>query len=230
MGDDDLLDEGETEAGALLLRREERPEDVVDRVDGHAGAIVADADALDAVHGVTLTLDDNLRRDSRLIAGLERVATEVAERLTKQDLVAFDPAELAADDDVPAARPHVGPDFLGRALGEPGHLDGRQRELGRTSEVQEVGDDLSECYRFVPDALDVRTKVCRETVQIEQPAVSVDRGEAVAELVGDPGGHLPEAGQAVFQSELFLELHHFGEVAEQADDALRGAAGPFANG
>ena len=100
----------------------------------HAGAVVADADALDAVHGVTLTFDDDLRHDSRLIAGLERVATEVAERLTKQDLVAFDAAELAADDDVPAARPHVGPDFLGRALDErrpsrrapaPARSDGR---------------------------------------------------------------------------------------------------------
>ena len=61
-------------------------------------------------------------------------------------------------------------------------------------------------------------------LQIEQPAISVDGREAVAKLVGDAGGHLPEAGEAVFQPELLFELHHFGQVAEEADDAVRGAA------
>ena len=178
---------------------------------------------------IALPFDDDLRDDPRLVAGLERVAAQVAERLAKQDLVAFDPAELAAHDDVTAPRAHVGADLLGRALDEAGHLDRRQRQLGRTGEVQEVGDDLSERLGLVADALHVGAKVSRQAFEIEQPAVAVDRREPVAELVGDAGGHLAEPSEAVLQPELFFELHHFGQIAEEADDAVRGAAGLFAN-
>jgi hypothetical protein len=48
----------------------------------------------------------------------------------------------------------------------------------------------------------------------------VNRGETVAELVGDPRRELAEPGQAVLQPQLFFELHHLGEIREQADRAL----------
>ena len=45
----------------------------------------------------------------------------------------------------------------------------------------------------------------------------------------DAGRHLPQARQAVLEPQLFFELHHLGEIAEEADDAMRFAAGVLTN-
>ena len=49
----------------------------------------------------------------------------------------------------------------------------------------------------------------------------MDRREAVAELVRDTRGELADLRQAVLQPQLLLELDDVGEVAEQADRAVR---------
>ena len=52
----------------------------------------------------------------------------------------------------------------------------------------------------------------------------MDRRQAVAELVRDPGGQLAEPRQAVLQPQLLFELDDVAEVGEQADRAVRAAA------
>ena len=52
----------------------------------------------------------------------------------------------------------------------------------------------------------------------------MNRRQAVAELVGDAGGELAKTGQAVFQPELFFELHHFRQVREETHGAVRAAS------
>ena len=56
--------------------------------------------------------------------------------------------------------------------------------------------------------------------QIEQPAVPVNRGEAVPELVRDARGQLAEPCEAVLQPQLIFEIRDLTEVAEQADRAV----------
>ena len=68
---------------------------------------------------------------------------------------------------------------------------------------------------------DVRPEFRRQPFEIEQPRVAVDRRQPVAELVRDAGGQLAEPRQAVLQPQLLLEIHDLGQVAEQADRAVR---------
>ena len=54
---------------------------------------------------------------------------------------------------------------------------------------------------------------------IDQLAVAVDRRQAVAKLVRDPGGQLAEPCQRFLQPKLLFEMRDRGEIREQADDA-----------
>ena len=66
-------------------------------------------------------------------------------------------------------------------------------------------------------------KSAGSALEIQQPAVAVDRGQAVAEFVRDAGGQLAEPGEAVLQPQLLFEIDDFAEIGEQADRAVREA-------
>ena len=135
----------------LRLGREERTEDAITDVVRHAGTVVADADAQQAVHDIPLAFDHDLRADLGLIARLERVAAQVAHRLTQEHLVAFDASEVPAHDDVSASRPGFGTNFVRGAFGKHGHLHRCQRELGRPGKVEKIRDHLAKGLGLVAD-------------------------------------------------------------------------------
>ena len=109
--------------------------------------------------------------------------------------------------------------IVGGTLDDRPKIVGGQRQPGRTREVQEVRHDLAERLGLLPDAFDVRLELRRKRSRVEQLAVTVNSGEAVAEFVGDPRRQFAESRQGFLQSELFLELHDRRQVREQADDA-----------
>ena len=96
-----------------------------------------------------------MRRDACRAAGLERVAAQVAQRLSQQDFVAFDRPELSADRDRAGSRQRVRPDFVRGPFGEVGHVDTGERQLRGLGEVQEVGDHLAEGFGLVANALHI---------------------------------------------------------------------------
>ena len=112
VGDDHLLDECEAETRPVRLRREEGPEDAGRIGLVHARAIVGNGDALLALRRVDCAVDGDVRRDACRAAGLERVAAQVAQRLSQQDFVAFDRSEFAVDETVAGSRQGVCPDFV----------------------------------------------------------------------------------------------------------------------
>ena len=115
-------------------------------------------------------------------------------------------AELAAHGDVAAERSRLGAQLLGGALADGAEVDGRQRELRRPREVQEVGDDLAERLGLGANAFDVRPVGFRQRLQVEQLAVAVNRRQPVAELVSDARRQLADRRQALLQPQLLFEV------------------------
>src|SRR5262245_18493381 len=60
----------------------------------------------------------------------------------------------------------------------------------------------------------------RERLEIEQTAIAVNRGQTVAELVGDPRGHLTQARERFFHLQLLPELDDRGQIGEETDRPL----------
>ena len=85
--DDYFLHQREPEAGSARFGRKKRPENAVGDFRIEPGAVVGDAHAQRAA-AFPRTFDNDARADRS--AGLERVATEIAESLAQQDFVAFD--------------------------------------------------------------------------------------------------------------------------------------------
>jgi hypothetical protein len=100
--DDDILHEGEAEAGAVPLGGEERPEDSIALRGLDAGTVVVHDDPHELLRLIDLRLNDDDRGERRSGARLDGIPEQVAERLPQQDLIALEAAELAADRDVAA--------------------------------------------------------------------------------------------------------------------------------
>ena len=118
--DDHFLDDRQAEAGAVSLGRDERLEDVCERVLRNARSVVLDGNANRRSFGQPF--DTNRGNDGRSGAGLGAIADQVADRLPQQNLIPQHTAELPRDDD--AAR-------LERLVGDRALDDGPQIESGR---------------------------------------------------------------------------------------------------
>ena len=148
------------------------------------------------------------RRDPGVRAGLERVAAQIAERLTQEHLVAVDRARTRRE---PPPRRRATrasrADFLGAALDDGAACRRAQDQLAPArAKFRKLRDDLAERLRLVADAVHVGRVVGGQPLEIEQPRVPVDGRQAVAELVRDPRGQLADLRQAVLQPQLLLEL------------------------
>ena len=78
-------------------------------------------------------------------------------------------------------------------------IHGRELHLLGPGEVEKVGDDLAERLGFLADPFDVGLILRRECLRVDQAAVAMNRGEAVAELMGDAGGQLPSRASVSFR-------------------------------
>ena len=139
-------------------------------------------------------------------AGVDRVATEVAQRLPQQDFVAFHVGKLTANVHITTFRPRVPSDLLRRAFDELAEAHLPEAQLGGAGEVQEVVDHFSQGDGLLPDSFDVRFVLRLQLPRIEKSAIPMDRDETVAELVGDAGYQFSDPGQAVLQSQTLLKL------------------------
>src|SRR5262245_34393399 len=155
VSDDDLLHQGEAKARAPGLGREEWTEHPFSYRRRDPRPVVADHDAQRLLIAIDRALSSDVRCDTRADAGLERIAKEVTDRLTQQDVISVDARELAANDELAAARFHLRTDIVGTALDHRGHLDRAHDQLGRLGEVQEVRDDLPELLGLRTDTRDI---------------------------------------------------------------------------
>ena len=95
------------------------------------------------------------RRDPGVGTGLERVATQVAERLPQQDVVALRPLPNSPRDlDTAAARRGLGRALVGGAIDEPLQAT-RWRSVNSVGlrEIEEIGHDLAKRVGLVPESL-----------------------------------------------------------------------------
>ena len=88
-------------------------------------------------------------------------------------------------------------------------------------EVQEIRHHLAERFGLLADALDMRVIRRRQRVQIEQPRVTVNRRQAVAELVRDARRQLADLREALLQPKLLLHFDDRRQIGEQANGAVR---------
>ena len=151
-------------------------------------------------------------------ARVDRVATEVAQRLPKQDLVAFHVGKLTGNVHITAFRPRVPPDLLRRGCDELA-----EAQLAWAGEVQEVVDHFPQDDGLLPDTFDVRLVLRLQLPRIEQSAIPVDCGETVAELVGDAGRQFSDPGQDLLQPQTLLEVDDRAQVGEETDRTLEAA-------
>ena len=136
---------------------------------------------------------------------LDAVANQVAEHLPQQHLVAVDRRRTRRRRDRPRAaaraarpRPRARP-AAPRSTGENATWSGR-RSSGSWSPPcpsASVSCRMPSTYGPV---------LRRQRLRIDQPAVAVDRRQAVAELVRDAGGQLAEPRQRLLEPQLLLEL------------------------
>ena len=154
-----------------------------------------------------------------------RVANQVAEDLTQQHLVAVHGRERAFHEHVGPGRQLVS-QVVERALGHDAQVHARRtppasgranfRKFVITWPRASVSCRMPSTYgRYASGSASGS----------QQPAVAVDRGQAVAEFVRDAGRQLPQPRQGVLEPQLLFQLAQGREVGEQAHDALAIAAG-----
>src|SRR5688572_28194871 len=112
VSDDDFLDEGEAETGAARLGGEEGTEHALGHRRGDPRPVVADDDAEQLVFAVDRPVDGDARRDTGIDARFERIAEQVADRLAQQHIVSLDPPEVAAHEQLAAARLDLAADIV----------------------------------------------------------------------------------------------------------------------
>ena len=155
------------------------------------------------------------------LARLGGIAQEVAEDLAQEHFIAVYLGELAGHLNRRPGRQLV-PKVVGGAPRDASGIDRAQRDLLRARKVQEVGDHIAKRLRLLADALDIGPILRRQRLRIEQPAISMDRRQAVAELVRDARRQLAQPSERFLQAKLLFELDDIGEIREQADCTARG--------
>src|SRR5258705_10563977 len=136
-------------------------------------------------------MDGDGRRDAGGFARLCRVAQQVPEYLAQQRLVSLDLSKIALNRDRGALRQVVA-QIVGGATSDGAKIDRREQDLFGAREIEKVRDDLPEHFRLLADPLDVRTVLARQGFRIDQPAIAVNRREAIAKLVRDARGKLSQ--------------------------------------
>ena len=217
---DDFLDQRKAQTSTLGFGREEGVEHAVaDRL-RESGTVVADRQGANALRAIDVGFDNDGGSRPGRRARLDRVAQQIADRLPQQHIVALHGREVAGDENVALQRARVATKIVGGALGHGTQIDGRQRELGGAGEVEEIRHHFAHRFGLGANAFDVGSKRRGQGIEIEQTAVAVNRGQAVAELVRDAGGQLAHPRQAVLQAELLLECDDGREVREEANGSL----------
>ncbi len=103
------------------------------------------------------------------------------------------------------ALPAAGRSSIARCDHRP-QVHRRHRQLIRARELQEVRDDLAKRGGFGANPLDAGACLIGQRIRIEQPAVAMNGGEAVAEFVGEAGGELAQARERFLEPQLLFEL------------------------
>ncbi len=221
--DDHLLDDGQPQAGAPRTRREERLEHPRPRVrPGCPGR------CRPRKRGTTRSSADPR---TRTVGGTCAVAhASAALRIRLPNTCRSSTSSPSTGANVPSTSTSVcgGSSWARSSTARRATLAGPRAAnaawLG-PGELQEVRHHVAQRIGFLPDAVHVGAIGLGQRVGPEQPAVAVDRGQAVAELVRDAGGQLPQPRQRFLEPQLLFQLAQRGEVRQQADDALAVAAG-----
>jgi hypothetical protein len=182
-----------------LLRREEGTEDALAMRGVDAGAVVCDVEAQKARLAIDFAVDLDGRHDAGFVTGFDRIASQVADRLAQQHLVAIDGGPRAADVHASSEPLGVGADVVGHALGERLHGDGAHGELRRPREVQEVGHNLPQRVGLGAQAFDVRPLRARERVEIEQARVAVNGRQPFLNSCASPAVSSPSRASVSFR-------------------------------
>ncbi len=243
MSGDRLVDQRQADARAPLARREERVEDALAKLGRHARSAVAHLHhrlaargagkrraGRDPEHAVVPgrapeDAQGEPRRPFRSPHRLERVGDQVRERAAELLGVALDDGrrrfvlarQLAVEGE---PRAHLGEGGL-QSLDE---VD-RRRDAGRRlHEVERGGHGRLEGPHLGETLVCERTLLARpRQAPAQETAQHAEARERIADLVGQPGGHLPERGQALAQALALVEPLERLEVAEQERGAARDA-------
>jgi hypothetical protein len=231
---DDLAHDGQPEAGALGLGGEERIEDAIRELRGHAGPVVGHlhddrACRRRCVAGlrVLVVAEAARRRDGDVPVPLERlecVHDEIREHLAELVAVAIERRQVGGDLDV-----HV--DLAPASLGL-GHRDriaqdvGNRRALGLEAHGPHVVEHLDHGgvrhLGFVDDVGEDRLRVgASGNLPAEQACHHLDARERILQLVRHGSRHLAERGEPVAQALPFLELFDACQVLEEESDTGR---------
>jgi len=180
----------------------------------NAGAVVLHRNPARAMRAVDSSFDDNRRRAANRIARFSRISQQVAEDLSQQNFIALDFRKLARHVDRRAGGQLV-LKVVGGAPRNSTEINRRERELFRARKVQKIGDDLTEGFRFLTDALDIGTILRGNRLRIEQAAIAVYSRKSVAKFMCDAGRQLAQPRQRFLDAQLLFEFDDIGEVGEQ---------------
>jgi hypothetical protein len=114
--------------------------------------------------------------------------------------------------------------IVGGARRQRPEVHAREHDLLGTREAEEVGDHLPERLGLLANAFDIRLVGRGQRRRIDEPAITVDRRQAVAKFMRDAGGQLADPREAVLQPQLLFQLDDVRKVGEEADDALERVA------
>ena len=230
MVDEDLLHERQAEPGPALFRRKERVEDLADVRRADPGPRIVNGDR-DASRGLPHRDLEPARRRAR--HRLTRVAYQVDHRLPELRLVGRNVGQPRSDVDR-----HL--DAGLRQLAAR-HIHDRRHDRAdvlalqlRTRQPGEAQVGLGDLGQPIDLADDRRHQPLRLIASFgdlipQQLGVEADRGQRVADLVGDVRGHPPDGGQLLRSDQaplaLLDRLGHRVELAREiADLVVRGDA------
>ena len=107
-----------------------------------------------------------------------------------------------------------------RVADDGGHVDGRGLALRRPRVAEEIADGLVQAIRFAQHDVEELRLIGLELELLAQHLHRAGhRGQRVADLVGDAGGHLADRGQPLLRLGLALQPLQLGDVLEREEIA-----------
>ena len=215
---DDRVDDGEPEARSALPKCLEGLEDFLNLLGLHPDPLVPPPDTVVAALGTCIDAHRTTRRH-----GLNGVASEVVEGLSQ--LLGVRDHGFRVGFDVGGDPVSVG-DLRGvgeqreRLVEGLGDVARTAQGIGRSREPEERFDDSGEAPRLLDDDSGELVLVGTEPRDLAQHLGRArDRGERVADFVGDSCRHLPHRLHPFAEALAFGRLAHLREITEVNDEA-----------
>ena len=219
---DDAVDDRQAEPGAAAERAAERVEDGVDFLGRDAGALVAHADLRLPVLG-----GDEQLQPPAVGHRLEAVGGQVPDDLPQLVLVGVDPHRIRRHldlDDVVVGGLGALAQQRGGVLDRPAGVDPGELHPPGPGVGQERRDGRVQPIRLAQHDVHQRGLLGRQRQLAAQHLHRArHRGQRVADLVGDAGGHLAHRRQPLPHLRGAFQALDVGDVLEREDDAALAA-------